>query len=313
MKQINAFKDFLAGEVNLNQTRIDTLEQKIESIKKILKDGVDGYREIEKQGSFAMGTIIKPVNPQNEFDADILVYLKNDEAKKPAEILNDLFKFFKSNKNYENITKQKTRCITLDYKGDFHLDLVPCIEEKGEVFICNRETNDWEKTDGTGYREWLADKTRITNGELKRVTRLLKFMRDHKNNITVKSILLTTLLGNCIDEIPKSYFSDTPTALLKIMEALNGYLKAHPLMPIIKNPVLPEENFNRHWDQSKYENFRNNIEIYYEIIHDAYHEDDHNRCIKKWRKVFGEKFGKLKENNGKHGPVITPQKPHSMG
>ena len=313
MKQINAFKEFLSGEVNLNQSRIDTLEQRIGSIKTLLKDNYPGYRKTEKQGSYAMGTIIKPVQNHNEFDADILIYLKKDEDKEPADFINDLYKFFKDNKNYENIVKKKTRCITLDYSGDFHLDLVPCIEDNGDVSICNRETNEFEKTDGTGYGQWLSEKTAFTNGELKRVTRLLKYLRDHKGNFSAKSILLTTLLGNCIDDIPESDFTDTPSALLSIMKTLHQFLNAHPVMPIIENPVLPGENFNRHWDQSKYDNFRDKVKIYYERIKDAYEDEDHNSSIRKWRKVFGDKFGKLKENNSNQGSIITPRKPHSMG
>ena len=93
---------------------------------------------------------------------------------------------------------EKTRCVYIDYAGDFHLDLVPCITLDEECYICNNKENRFEETDGTGYRDWFNEKTRITNGNLKRVTRLLKFLRDHKGNFSVKSILLTTLIGNSV-------------------------------------------------------------------------------------------------------------------
>ena len=79
----------------------------------------------------------------------------------------------------------------VDYAGDFHLDIVPCVEINGQRHICNSKTNQFEITDGTGYRDWFNGKTQITNGNLKRVTRLLKYMRDHKGNFTAPSILLT--------------------------------------------------------------------------------------------------------------------------
>ena len=94
------------------------------------------------------------------------------------------------------------------------------------------------------------------------------------------------------------------------MKSLNNFLLIHPQIPIIKNPVLPSENFNRHWDQSKYENFRDKISIYYDKVRDAYYDEDHNSSIKKWRKVFGEKFGKLNKNNSTSSIIIIPDKPH---
>lgn len=313
MKNINAFKDFLANEVNLNQSRIDTLEQKIESIKTFLKDNLDFYRKVEKQGSYAMQTIIKPVNENNEFDADLLIYCKKIDSYEPADYIKTMYNAFKDNGNYSEIVKRKTRCITLDYSGDFHIDLVPCIEDNDEVFICNYKENNFEKSDGTGYRQWLTEKTNYSNGELKRITRLFKFLRDHKTTFSVKSILLTTLLGSLVENISQSKFSDIPTALLNIMKVLNDYLQSNYQMPIIKNPVLPEEDFNRNWTQELYETFRNKINDYFAMIEEAYNEEDHNASVKKWRKIFGDKFGTLIGNNSNSKVAIIPTKPHSTG
>jgi len=52
---------------------------------------------------------------------------------------------------------------------------------------------------GTGYRDWFNEKNRITHGNLKRVAKLLKYLRDSKGRFSVKSILLTTVIGNAID------------------------------------------------------------------------------------------------------------------
>lgn len=312
MKNINSFRNFLTNEVNLNQSRIDTLEQKIESIKTILKDNLECYRKVEKQGSYAMRTIIKPVKDSDEFDADLLIYCEENEGWDPSDYIRELFTLFKEHKNYKHMVKRKTRCVTLDYAGDFHLDLVPCVTIGGKTFICNFQENELEETDGTGYRQWLSEKTSRTSGELRRITRLMKFLRDHKKNFSAKSILLTTLLGNSVDSTLSSEFADTPTALLKIIDSLNSYLQSNPQMPIIENPVLPGEDFDRHWNQEKYENFREKIAFYAEKIRDAYDDEDHNNSIRKWRKIFGEKFGKLLQNR-EAAAIVVPRKPYSYG
>ena len=78
--------------------------------------------------------------------------------------------------------------MSLDYAGDFHLDLIPClVGGNGNHYICNLKLNRFERTDGTGYRNWFNDRNRLTHGNLKRVVRLLKYLRDHKRNFTAKS------------------------------------------------------------------------------------------------------------------------------
>ena len=88
--------------------------------------------------------------------------------------------------------------MTIDYAGDFHLDVVPRVTFGGRHYVCNLIDNKFEETDGIGYRDWFNEQNRITGGNLKRVVRLLKYLRDHKNNYSAKSILLTTLAGNTI-------------------------------------------------------------------------------------------------------------------
>jgi hypothetical protein len=63
-------------------------------------------------------------------------------------------------------------------------------------------------------------------------------------------------------------------------------------MPVIENPVLSGEHFNRHWDQEKYENFRSKIHQYREWSDDAYAEPNRDESIRKWRRVFGDDFAK---------------------
>jgi hypothetical protein len=62
MKLIAEFEKFLADEVNLNKTRIETLTNRVEAIQKFLE--TSGWRpkilRFTPQGSWAHKTIIKP-------------------------------------------------------------------------------------------------------------------------------------------------------------------------------------------------------------------------------------------------------------
>ena len=200
----------------------------------------------------------------------------------------------------------------MNYIGKFKIDVVPCITYNGNHFICNRQTNEYEVTDGTGFRDWFNEKNRITNGNLKLVTRLLKYLRDHKKTFTAPSVLLTALIGNTVhDREGDTDFKTLPDALLTVISRIDDFLKSHPTMPEIRNPALPSETFTRHWDQAKYSHFRDMVSSYARRIEEAYSDDDEQSSVRKWRDLFGDGFGSLSAAAGAAaGPrVVRPSKP----
>lgn len=319
MKHGRFFDEFLRDHVNLNPARLDRLNKSVKAVTEFLSKHLDSYVGVEPQGSYGLKTIIRPVKEGQEYDADIQLHMKYEEDKEPKAYIQELYDCFRGNGTYKDKVHRKTRCVYLDYAGDFHLDVVPCVTKPdGSKRVCNKETNEFERTDGTGYRNWFNDKTRITHGNLKRVTRLLKFLRDHKGNFTAKSILLTTLIGMTVcGEDDGDNFKSVSDALKTVSNRINEFLQGHPTMPTIKNPVLPQEDFNRHWDQTKYRNFREKFAIYNEKINEAFDATEHDDSVRKWRAVFGDEFGELKggeDGNSRGGGVpavaaVKPQRP----
>ena len=310
MKHTKYFNQFLENEVNLNENRINILDQKVDTITSFLKGKLEDYQQREKQGSYASKTIIKPPKDK-EFDADIMIYINEKDDFEAKDYIDEIYTLFKNDGNYEDIVNRKSRCITINYSGDFHLDVVPCIQKNGNKFVCNKNSNEFEKTDGTEYKKWLNDKNKTSGNYLKKVIKLLKYMRDIKNNFSCKSILLTTLLGNQIHN--NEDFSDLPTALKEISNRLNDFLQSEDDMPTIENPALSSENFNRHWNQNKYSNFRDKIEMYVDKINEAFSKSDHNESVKKWREIFGDEFGELQDIENESTPArfsTAANRPH---
>lgn len=298
MKHEKEFHDFLIKEVNINQKRIDTLNHRVQEVSEFLSQKLPGYQKVERQGSYALKTIIKPRN-NGEYDADILVYMKADKSKRAQWYLNEVHNCLKQLKNNNSEIRIKTRCVKVNYPGEFHLDVVPCIiRPNGQYCICNGDENKFEPTDGSAYRNWFNSKTVITSGNLKLVVRLLKHLRNHKNNLDIPSILLTTFAGNNVhdnetSDKAKAKFNSLPDTLLVVSRRINAFLQSTSSMPRMRNPALKSERFtNRRWDRDKYQSFKNQFEIYYEKIKDAYHEPNEQESLRKWRDVFGPNFGK---------------------
>ena len=293
-KNNQEFAEFLRDEVNLNQSRLDGLETSAGAVNDYLKGNLGGYQKMERQGSYALGTLIKPVDDNDEYDADIQIVMNPNPKWEAKDYVLEINRTLAGNKNYADKLRLKTRCVTVDYAGDFHLDVVPRVTIEGKHYVCNRTDNEFEETDGNGYRDWFNEKNRITGGNLKRVVRLLKHLRDHKNSFTAKSILLTTLAGNTIKSSDEgtAAVSTVADTLETVLSRMNDYLQKHPNMPVIKNPVLPTEDFNRHWDQRRYANFRNRVQSYARTAKQAKAEPSAEKAIKLWQELFGENFGK---------------------
>ena len=318
MKHTQFFNEFLDSEVNLNQSRLGRLNTSVTAISEFLSQKLDSYIKVERQGSYALRTIIKPVADGQEYDADILLYMDYSSDKEPQDYINELYSCLGENEVYAEKVRRKTRCVVLNYADDFHLDVVPCIASgDDEQYICNSKTNEFEQSDGTGYRDWFNGKNGVTHGNLKRVTRLLKYLRDHKGNFTAKSILLTTLIGRTVGcENDGDHFKSLPDALKTVSNRINDFLQNNPTMPRIFNPVLPEEDFTRHWDQKKYDNFRKLFNIYNDKINKAFDAKEHDDSIEKWREVFGDNFGETKRKDTNSSSVssvaVTPKKPYAQ-
>lgn len=294
-KNNTEFKKFLRDEVNLNNNRLERLKSGVRGVTDCLKRKLIEFQGTERQGSYAHGTLIKPVADNDEYDADIQAVMNPNTEMEPKDYINAVYNALKADKNYADKIKRKTRCVTVDYAGDFHLDVVPRITRNGKHYIFNSVKNKCEETDGTGYRDWFNERNRITGGKLKRIVRLLKYLRDHEgNNYTPKSIMLTTLTASVIEASDKGTeaVSADADALVTVLTRMDTYLQKNPTMPEIRNPVLPSETFNRHWDERKYANFRKMVNSHARKARDAKNATKSEEAIKLWRELFGDKFGK---------------------
>ncbi|MCY3545124.1 MAG: hypothetical protein OXH22_13965 [Chloroflexi bacterium] len=293
-KNNRQFREFLRDEVNLNQGRLHRLQVRVRDVNRHLKRNLHGYQRIDRQGSYGLDTLIKPVNEDDEYDADIQVVMNPSPDWKAKDYLDALRDTLAENHNLADKITIGTRCITLDYAGDFHLDVVPRVTRQDGHFICNREKNCFEKTDGTGYRNWFSEQSRITKVNLKRAVRLLKFVRDRQDNYVAKSILLTTLAGEAIHSSDRGEEAVRTVAntLTTILTRMDRYLQRHEAMPEITNPAMPSENFNRHWTQDRYTYFRERVHSHAQIAQEALQSPSIEESIRKWRRLLGDDFGK---------------------
>ena len=126
MRHTENFDRFLAEEVSLNPARRRRLNRSATAVTEFLSRNLHGYQSNERQGSYAQGTIIRPVD-DGEYDADILVFIAEVLGKQPRDYVDDLHTCLSQNPDIVDKLRQKTRCVTVKYADKFSLDVVPCV------------------------------------------------------------------------------------------------------------------------------------------------------------------------------------------
>lgn len=236
MKLTEYFSTFMTDVINLNDTRLKLLEDSVNTLQDTIRaaDWKPKVRLFFPQGSWAHKTIIKPIE-DNPFDADLLVFVDPVEGWDAKEYLSTLRSVFTNHGTYKDKVTRSSHCVTIKYASERNVDIAPCIvnrEGSTRLEVCNFDRNHFERTEPQQYTDWLIKRNSWTGGNyLRKVTRLLKYLRDIKTTFTCPSVLLTTLLGmqiSAVDEFNSTEFGDLPTALRTIVRRLDGWLAARP-------------------------------------------------------------------------------------
>lgn len=299
MKHIDYFNDFLKDKVNLNQSRIDSLESSVDSIKDLIKNSLfkDSFVRFSTQGSWAHKTIIRPL-PAKVFDADLLLIVSPVDGWTAKDYLNNLKKIFESNGTYADKIKFFSHCVTIEYASDKRIDIAICVERTNYyatyLEVCNKDDDRFEPSYPEEYTDWVKSKNQTIGGnDLIKTARLIKYLRDHKGVFTMPSFLLTTLIGNHIYDTDKDSndFKDTPSSLRTIVSRIDSYLNSNYSIPEISNPKNSSESLKHLFgDDIKYNNLKKCWSRYRKWIDDAFNEQNTEESIKKWRNVFGDDF-----------------------
>ena len=225
MKLLSYFDAFLKNTVNINDSRLRDLNDRVNTLYDVLlKDSEIGHLITGKnpQGSWAHRTIIKPIQG-NEFDADFLLIMEEQNNWTPRSYINNVYAALRQHGTYKDKTKKKNRCVRVVYANDCHIDIVPFVElADGRKVITNHETDEWEETDPDAFTAWLKRQDDTAQKNLRLVIRLTKYLRDHHMHFKrTKSVILTVVLGE-----PRLCFREG--ALSGLLLGFANCFRSHP-------------------------------------------------------------------------------------
>lgn len=229
------------------------------------------------QGSFRLGTPVRPITHQDEFDIDLVCQLgMPKERTTQAELKEMVGERLRADPRPGGKLEERRRCWTLFYRNKFHLDVLPTIpdaEHAGTgILVTDTDLFHWQFSNPLGYAAWFYDRMRTVVEEerqllakasrveveaipewsvrtpLQRAVQVLKRHRDvhfHQDlDRRPVSVVLTTLAGRTYQNEP-----DLAVALIRIIEGMDEHIEDRNGKWWVPNPAHPGENFADKWNE----------------------------------------------------------------
>ena len=282
----------IAQELQLDKTRLDRMESAYEAVYQLFENdkGFFSNMEVElySQGSKRIGTTVKPLN-NDDFDLDTVLHIYDLYTNyTPEFIYNELLRVIENDEYYKSVREKKSRCVRLNYKGDFHLDILPAcmwgMDDRKKIAIPEKAKIRWSSGNPKGFAEWflnianslrksmlrsysemlieskvesepLPDELYIKT-PLQRGVQLIKRYRDiyyQNRSNPVSSIVLTTLMAKLYSG-EESIFETIDNITSKIQESYNEAINAKQRFKVL-NPVDSREDFTDSWTNQDYISF----------------------------------------------------------
>ncbi|WP_409478137.1 nucleotidyltransferase [Pseudobdellovibrio sp. HCB154] len=190
--EVEEFISEISKSIEVPPSRYESVETSYQSIAAWLKRDASTLKvdiQVYSQGSFRLGTAIRPVNDEENYDVDVVFEVSLDKLQITQKELQEKFGVeIKAYADAHNMSKpdQWDRVWTLNYadSAQFHMDILPCIPDgefqfrlieglkfspkdifRKSVAITDRRhanftvrSSNWPTSNPNGYAQWFYDR-----------------------------------------------------------------------------------------------------------------------------------------------------------
>lgn len=274
----------IAENLDITPTQYSQAEERYKAVGNWLDDEKSSLKpykpKISPQGSFRLGTVIKPLLENEEYDIDLTCRLEipkdNITQKELKKIVGDRLK---ENKMYEKmLAPEKRRCWRIQYAEDFHfhLDIVPSIPETeleilllemrnvapkiAQHALCITDNETWDyakdfpKSNPEGYAIWFTEQMRV---EFQRKRELLASDLQMKVD-SVPEYRVKTPLQRVIQLLKRHrdirYNDDEhkPISIILTTLSAHAYNNEVDIFEALRNILAKMDSFIKHDNEGKF-------------------------------------------------------------
>lgn len=199
-----------AEKLDISPSKYKQAMERFDSMKSYLLEGeysgATAEPEIYLQGSFKIGTEIRPYkdSKDGDYDIDIVCRLEHEkETTTPKTIKHQVGDRLKAHGTYAKMLDDEgKRCWTLNYTEQdgvgFHMDILPSVHESWSTFRdyywyrsaiavtdrCNDSGSyDWSPSNPKDFAEWFYDKNKAAFEDVKQTQKQILFENYHQDGL----------------------------------------------------------------------------------------------------------------------------------
>lgn len=278
-EQLNYFFQRIAEELDISDTLFDRAVTSYAALGDYMNNQCDCSVSVYTQGSFRLGTVIRPLSDEDVYDLDLACEVMEVPFITPKDLKNKIGDILSDSKRYSSMMEEKKRCWRIEYSDEaqFHMDITPAVSDKkakDAILVTNKNDNgsySFTFSNPKGYSEWFEKrknisemirktgifeaagvepaKTKDNNVKLplQRAIQILKRHRDKMFELSPDdkpiSIIITTLSAMAYSGEAGVY-----DAVKKILETMSAFIEVEGGKYYIPNPSNPQENFADKWN-----------------------------------------------------------------
>ena len=331
--QIDKYLNIIGYKIQLPDNKYDEINASYKAICAYIGNNNELAQDVDcsiyYQGSFAIGTVIKPLRG-DDFDLDIVVEFDSSKREMTAGSFYRMFYKTFENGKYKEMLNEFRNNVRLDYKSsNYHFDIMPSVplsSNSNALSVPDTKKRDWVVRSPKTYIEWFKNQTNKIPGyqmkvsdnrrfimesvdEVKplkepapyeitptliRAVQLLKrmkdvFFRDYKGEREPQSIVITTLAANFYNG-EYSVYDALKNIILKMKQKYDNNNRFE-----VRNPSYPSEVFTEKW--SRYTEYYDNLKNFvYFLNNNIKRLEVQSGAAECFKTLFGDKtFNELRE------------------
>lgn len=289
-EKLNMLFDSLSNEVSITETMLDRAETSYNALGNYIKSYNDEWDVVVyPQGSFELGTVIKPLNEEEQYDVDLVVLVKSPEFN-AGSLRKNVREMLASYGVYNGKIQDKKPCIRIQYadSAQFHMDIASAqeVQNKDDIIEIARwngvDEYYYDISNPKGYIEWfkktmeldqirkkalyeVSGKTEVEELKLSRrrtpLQKSIQILKRHRDiyfngkansDDRPSSIIITTLCAKIYKDLCSTF--DSNNIYLTIANLLRNFQRYITIdmegQYYLENPSNKAENFLKKWNDN---------------------------------------------------------------
>src|ERR1017187_2646594 len=150
--------------LQLSPTQHQKAEDRYHAITKVINAENSPFwgweSNVYSQGSMRLQTTVKPIDTPQDLDLVCEFDVSHDDVY-PMVLLDGMFKLFSEHGVYGGMVTKKNRCVRIEYKDEFWLDILPACRDDHNGGTCvqvpDRDRLSWKPSNPVAYAVWLKN------------------------------------------------------------------------------------------------------------------------------------------------------------